>query len=67
MTLNPSGHAINRMPRRWRSRQYVIVALTARNLKRAQEAINRKAAKKATKVEAESADRMTKWISVNVA
>jgi hypothetical protein len=58
MTLNPSGHAINRMPRRKRSRQYVIVGLSARKLRRAQEAINRKAAKKATTVDTASTDRI---------
>jgi hypothetical protein len=58
MTLNPSGHAINRMPRRKRSRQHIIVGVSARTLRRAQEAIDRKDARKATTVEPALANRI---------
>lgn len=47
MTFNPSGHALNRVPRSKRSRQRLIWGLSARKLRRAQEAIDRKTAKAA--------------------
>lgn len=62
MTLNPSGHSLNRMPGRKRSRQHIVVGLSARTLRRAQEAIARKAARKATTVEAPSTDQIDQGI-----
>ena len=52
MSFNPNGHALDRMPRRKRSRQHIIVGFSARQLRRAEAAEARKAARKAARAAA---------------